>query len=84
LVIKNFAWNKTDFGLEQLDKGSFGSRSDCSGQSMAYCKIESIAFEGDQRWYNDGSGGYLSAPNSTLLVFSGCQTLRQYDFSLIL
>jgi hypothetical protein len=51
---------------------------------MAYCKIESIAFAGDQRWYNDGSGDYLSAPDSTLLVFSGCQTLRQYDFSLIL
>ena len=50
---------------------------------MAYCKIELIAFVRDQRWYNDGSGGYLSTPNSVLLVFSESQTLRQYDFSLI-
>jgi hypothetical protein len=74
LVINNSAWNKTDSGLEQLDEGSFGSRSDCSGQSsMAYCKIESIAFVGDQRWYNDGSGGYLSTPNSIYWVFRGAK-----------
>jgi hypothetical protein len=40
---------------------------------MAYCKIESIAFVGDQRWYNDGSGDYLSAPDSTLLFFRGAK-----------
>jgi hypothetical protein len=37
----------------------------------------------DQRWYNDGSGGYLSVPNGILPAFSRREALGQYNFSLI-
>jgi hypothetical protein len=46
----------------------------------SYCKIDPIAFVWDQRWYNDGSGGFLSAPNSILTACLGRIALGQFDF----
>lgn len=45
-----------------------------------YCKIEAMSLGRDQRWYNDGSGGDLSASNSILPACSGRKALGQFDF----